>query len=87
MGRDKVVVSKQIILDVTPNGAIDTGKNKNIELGRLRAAAGQNDGQPWSVGHLRGAGPMMVKVVHVDFERKDKTKGKRVEIDRVVRIA
>ena len=29
----------------------------------------------------------MVKVVHVEFERKDKTKGKRVEIDRVVRIA
>ena len=76
MGRDKVVVTKQIILDIDANGAIDTGKNKNVELGRIRAAAGQNDGQPWSVSRLRGAGPMMVKVVHVDFERKDKTKGK-----------
>ena len=49
MGRDKVVVTKQIILDINANGAIDTGKNKNIELGRIRAAAGQDEGQPWSV--------------------------------------
>ena len=87
MQRDKVVVTKQLILDVDDNGALDTGKNKNVELGRIRAAAGQNDGQPWTITRLRGAGPLMVKVVHVEFERKDKTKGKRAEIDRVVRIA
>jgi hypothetical protein len=86
--RDKVVVTKQLILDLDENGALDFGKNRNIDLGRIRAAVGQNNaGEAWSVAKLRGAGPVMVKVVHVDFERKDKTKGKRAEIERVVRIA
>lgn len=88
LGRDKVTISKQIILDMDDTGGLDFGKNKNVELGRIRAATGQNDpGTPWSIGKLRGAGPVMVKVVHIEFERKDKTKGKRAEIDRVVRIA
>jgi hypothetical protein len=88
MQREKVVVSKQIILDLDEAGGIDWGKNKNVELGRVRAAVGQNvDGQPWSIEKLRGAGPVMIKVVHTEFERKDKTKGKRTEVERVVRIA
>lgn len=88
MQRDKVVVSKQIILDMDADGGIDWNKNKNVELGRIRAAVGQNvDGQPWSIQKLRGAGPVMVKVVHTEFGRKDGTKGKRTEIERVVRIA
>ena len=87
MGRDKVVVFKQFILDIDENGALDTGKNKNIDLGRVQTAVGQQNDKPWSISKLRGAGPVMVKVVHIDFERKDKTKGKRAEIERVVRIA
>jgi hypothetical protein len=87
LGRDKLVVYKQLILDVGDDGGLDWGKNKNIDLGRIRAAVGQNDPGPWSIGNLRGAGPVMVKVVHVPFERKDKSRGERVEIERVVRIA
>ena len=87
MARDKVVVFKQLILDLDESGGLDFGKNRNIDLGRIRAAVGQNDPGPWSISKLRGAGPVMVKVVHIDFERKDKTKGKRAEIERVVRIA
>jgi hypothetical protein len=87
LARDKVTMYKQLILDVADDGGLDFGKNKNIDLGRIRAAVGQNDPGPWSIANLRGAGPVMVKVVHVDFERKDKSKGKRAEIERVVRIA
>lgn len=86
LSRDKVVVAKQLILDLEDDGkTIATGPNKNIDLGRIRAAAGQTNG-PWSPSMLRGAGPMMVKVGHVEFTRRDGTKGKRAEIERVTRI-
>lgn len=88
LNRPKVMVSKQIILDMDENGGgLDWGKNKNIDLGRIRSAVGQNEPGPWSIGKLAGAGPVMLKITHVDFERKDKSKGTRAEIERVVRIA
>jgi hypothetical protein len=87
LGRDKVVVYKQMILDVDDKDVLDWSKNKNIDLGRVRAAVGQNDPGPWSIGNLRGAGPVMVKVVKVPFKRKDGSKGERTEVERVVRIA
>src|SRR6266576_3103877 len=40
LGRDHVVVTQQIILDIL-NGGLDWGKNKNIPLGRIRNAVGQ----------------------------------------------
>lgn len=84
--RDKVIVAKQLILDLADDGmTLATGPNKNIELGRIRAAAGQDKG-PWSIANLRGAGPLMVKVAHVEYSRKDGSKGKRAEIERVTRI-
>lgn len=85
--RDKVVVTKQFILDLDENGKLAEGTNRNVELGRLRDAAGQNTpGTPWSIAQLRGAGPFMVKIVHVEFERRDGSKGKRAEVDKVVRV-
>lgn len=88
LNRDRVIVTKQMILDIDKDtGRLDFGTNKNIELGRIRDAVGQNNPGPWTIGNLRGAGPVMVKVEHVDFERKDKTKGKRAEVTRVVKIS
>ena len=53
MGMEKVTVRKGIFLDLTAQGKIDTSENKNVDLGRLRAAVGQNDGsKPW--------GPLML---------------------------
>lgn len=86
LNRDRVVIPKQLILDISDTGGLDTGTNKNIELGRIRAAAGQNEAGPWSISNLRGAGPFMGKVEHVEFERRDGTKGKRAEVVRVTRI-
>jgi len=87
LSRDKVVIVKQLILDLEEDGKkLASGTNHNIELGRIREAVGQNGNGPWSVSKLRGAGPVMVKVVHVEFPRKDGSKGKRAEIERVVRV-
>ena len=42
-GRDIVNVRQGIMLDLTPDGAVDTAEGKNVALGRLRAAVGLND--------------------------------------------
>lgn len=87
LGRDKVVVTKQVILDTDDNGSLAIGTNRNVELGRIREAVGQNGNGPWSIMNLRGAGPVMVKIAHVEFDRRDGSKGKRTEVERVVRVA
>ena len=42
LGRDKVVVSQDIMLDITETGSLDMGKGRNVELNRLRAAVDLN---------------------------------------------
>ncbi len=49
-------VRQSIFLDTTEAGGLDFGKGKNVQLGRLREALGQNvAGQPWSFGNLIGS--------------------------------
>lgn len=63
LGRQKITVRQSIFLDMTPNNTLDRSKGKNVQLGRLRAALGQNDPmKPWTFGSLKGAGPAMIKV-------------------------
>ena len=46
-------------------GRAASGPGKNIQLGRLRAALGQNTlGAAWSFAMLAGAGPLKVQVTH-----------------------
>lgn len=60
IGRDFTRIRHSIGIDLSENGAIDMGKGKNIQLGRLREATGQNvSGQPWTPASLNNA---MVKV-------------------------
>lgn len=55
-GLDKPIAKQGIFLDVTPNGGLDMGKGKNVQLGKLRDALGQNrDGRPWNFKMLAGA--------------------------------
>lgn len=61
LGRDKLQVRQTISLDITPEGALDMGKGKNVGLGRLREALGMNEG-PFNPRHLAGAGPALVSV-------------------------
>lgn len=44
-----------IMLDIKPDGGLEFGKGRNVEIGRLREALGQNgNGQPWSFSMLGG---------------------------------
>jgi hypothetical protein len=54
LGRDTVVCKQSIMLDVA-NGGLDMSPGKNVGLGRLREAVGQNDAsQPFSFHNLPG---------------------------------
>ena len=53
-GMDNPSVRQSIFLDITESGGLDMGKGKNIGLGRLREALGQNTGAAWSPTMLEG---------------------------------
>lgn len=61
LGRDKVTVPQDIFLDMTANG-LDHSRGRNVTLGRLREALGQNQGT-WMLSMLKG-GVAKVKVEH-----------------------
>lgn len=57
-------VRQTIWLDLTEQGGLDMGKGKNVGLGKLREALGQNKaGAPWSPGMLMGQ-VAMLKIGH-----------------------
>lgn len=83
LGMEKVVVKDSVFLDLDENGSIAFGINKNVKLGRIRDAAGQNDPKkPWNLNMLRGAGPFTLKVDHRWAKNGD---GPFAEIKRVAR--
>ena len=63
MGMSRLSVRQGIFLDVGGNGVIELGPNKNVKLGRLREAVGQNKPAPWNFAMLRGAGPLLLSVI------------------------
>lgn len=63
LNREKVTVRLSVNLDLDAAGKLDTGKDKNITLGRLRDAVNQNN-PGWNPKMLLGAGPFMGKVEH-----------------------
>lgn len=74
LNRDTVKCKQGLMLDFTDAGALDMGKGRNVDLGRLREAVGQNDpSQPWSPQMLVGK-QAKVKVSH----RADKDDPKKM---------
>lgn len=52
---DHPTARQSIFVDTLASGALDFGKNKNVPLGRLRDAVGQNkSGKKWAPSHLMG---------------------------------
>lgn len=86
LGVDRITVRKVCMLDFDDRNQLDFGTNRNLDLNRIRVAAKQDAPGPWSFPSLRGAGPMRIKVVHREVERKDKTKVKVAEVSNVVAI-
>ena len=63
-------VFQTVWLDVTESGGLDFGKGKNVQLGKLRDALGQNQaGKPWAPGMLVG-GLAKVRVKH-SIDKRD----------------
>lgn len=85
LGRETVRIPQDIWLDLDAGGNLDMGEGKNVRLGQLREALGQNEDTAWTFGKLRGAGPVMVRV----SQRSDKNdpKTKYSEVQRVTRIS
>lgn len=62
--RDRLTVRQSVFLDIE-DGKLATGKNKNVQLGKLRDALGQNKpGKSWKPSDLEGAGPARIQVSH-----------------------
>jgi len=63
-------VTAGIMLDIKSDGSLEFGKGRNVQLGRLREAVGQNaSGRPWSFGNLAGQ-PVKIKVIHDTYDGK-----------------
>ncbi len=55
LGRDKVTVRQDIMLDLTDAGTLDMGRGRNVQLGKLREALNLNlPGQPFSFDMIQG---------------------------------
>ena len=55
LGRDKVTIRQDIMLDLTDGGTLDMGKGRNVGLGRLREAVDLNiPGQAFSFTMIPG---------------------------------
>jgi hypothetical protein len=66
--REKVIIIQDFLVDLTESGDIDFGPDRNIKLGRLRAALGLNSPlEPWSFPMFKGR-VCMVKVGHELYE-------------------
>ncbi|MGH7472315.1 MAG: hypothetical protein ACREJW_00070, partial [Candidatus Methylomirabilales bacterium] len=75
MDRDQIQVFQDLWLDLDATGALARGKDKNVGLGRVRRAVGQNDdGGEWNLGLLEGSSPAMVHIRH----RQDKNDPERI---------
>jgi hypothetical protein len=69
---------QSLFLDTTEGGGLDFGKGRNVSLGRLRAAIGQNEaGKPWSPNMIVGS-IAIVKVEHRIVEDATYSEVKRV---------
>lgn len=84
-GRENLVVYYDMFLDLTTEGRLSTEKEKNVRLGALREALGQNTDPTWTWQKLYGAGPFVGKVNHTkDKNRPDDTFAK---VGRVTKIS
>ena len=68
--RNTLLVTYDAFLDLLPNGHLDTSEDKNVRIGALRLALGQESDPAWTFEKLFGAGPAIFKVYHQKDERR-----------------
>ncbi len=82
-GREVVTYRYKAFVDHDDNGNWDFGKGRNVKIGQLREALGQNDpNTPWSAGMLADQGPILGRITHTD----GKDGRKYAEVSRVTAI-
>lgn len=69
LGYSSSVRSYKCWLDINAVGNLDMGTGKNIDLGKIREAVGQNGPEEWTVTNLVGA-PIRVQIKHREHEGK-----------------
>jgi len=74
LGREQITHRETFWLDISADGKIDTGPDKNVRLGQLRQALGQNvPGTSWSPTMLRNMGPVRI-VIKTTSDKRDPDK-------------
>lgn len=73
LGREQVTHRESYWLDFTADGRLDTGPDKNVQLGKLRDALGQNTGAPWNPSMLKNMGPLRI-VIKTRSDKNDPEK-------------
>lgn len=69
-------ITHGIMLDIKPDGGIEFGKGRNVQLGLLREALNQNaTGRQWGFGSMAGQ-PVKVIVVEDTYDGKPQRKVK-----------
>lgn len=82
-GLDSTRATQKLSLDMSPSGQILNGTGKNIGLGALRTALGQNDPKkPWGPSMLIGA-KATIKVEIEKFTRRDGGDGQKAIVTSV----
>jgi hypothetical protein len=73
LGLEKAIVKQGLFLDYE-DGQLASGPNKNVKLGKVRAALKQDKkGQPWNFNKMLGAGPVTVHVgTNGDYNNVDR---------------
>lgn len=84
LGRDKILVPQDIMLDLTEEGNLDMGTGKNVRLGRLREALELNKpGDPFSFGMIQGR----MATINVKHRTGNNPEDIFAEVDRVAKAA
>lgn len=75
----KPVITQSIMLDLTSEGGLDMSEGKNVQLGRLREAVGQNeDGKPWQPAMLIGSVAKLLVKHRIDQNQEEQQEVSRV---------
>ena len=69
---DTPTVRQALFVDINDDGMLDTSEGRNLGLGRLRAACGQNGDGPWSPMQLVGCPVMIFISQRVDDDDPEK---------------
>jgi hypothetical protein len=85
LGRETITHRETFWLDMTAEGKLETAQDKNLRLGQLRAALGQNTGAPWSPSMLRNMGPVKI-LIKTTSDKRDPEK-KYTNITRYAKIS